>query len=483
LKIVETLRQRQEKRASLLPIHHDELKVNFSNIEKPSYNSKLSTPNTSFPKFSRTSSASSGKKLFPTKQFNANFLAFNYSKHLPRPSRNMRTILTSEILEESFKNNNKFSPKSPISRKKANSSHLNQFLNDTSDKNIDINEKHLKNDLIWNKSLEGEFQKAKIHSKTVFFDEIKHHNWDFVAVRNMVQKLFTEEKKNLQRMEKMKRYGEGDFLTAEELKFLADSSELLNACVDKKYLQNACNIIDENNLHFIELNLAEKIIRKYEEMKAIVMETRLQYFQQKNRNVTNKIQEFTQKKNKEIIRQILTEKGKRYKKMMGTIWQLIEVKNEAKKDKEDEEIVEEMILKNFNAKFKKNFSIADLLRKKEAKKQKQKMIKEIVKKPQYQNLISEEKNPLVIKHKFHPSSKLHKIEADEKKSKGVEYLHHIDNVEQEYKISIKCPETIRVPRNFARFYSGGPKVNQSDCLYVKKSYFFQFLLFWKFYCF
>jgi len=133
-----------------------------------------------------------------------------------------------------------------------------------------------------------------------------------------------------------------------------------------------------------------------------------------------------------------------------------------------------MILKNFNAKFKKNFSIADLLRKKEAKKQKQKMIKEIVKKPQYQNLISEEKNPLVIKHKFHPSSKLHKIEADEKKSKGVEYLHHIDNVEQEYKISIKCPETIRVPRNFARFYSGGPKVNQSDCLYVKKSYFFQF---------
>ena len=470
---------RQEKRCSLQPIHHDELKVNFTNVSKPNYLSKFSTPNTSFPKNnSRASSASIRKK--PYKQFNANFLAFNYSKnHEHRPSRNMSIVITSEILEESFRSNNKVAmfgtestnklfPTSPVNKRRANSTHLNEYLQENADKNIEISEKHLKSALVWGPSLEKEFQKGKEHAKSVFFDENKRNNWDFIAVRNLAQKLFTEEKKNLQRMEKMKRYGEGDYLTAEELKFLADSSELLNACVDKRYLQNACNIIDENNLHFIELNLAEKIIRKYEEMKNIVMDARLEYFQHRNHSTKGKIQEFSLRKDKEMLNRVMSEKGKRYKKMIGTIWEMIEVKNEEKQEKEDDEIIEEMILKNFNAKFKKNFSIADLLRKKEAKKQKEKMSKEVVRKPQYQNLISELNNPLVVKHKFHPSSKLHKIEPDDKKTK--EYMHHLDNIEQEYKISIKCPGTIRVPRNFAKYYSGGPKVNQSNCLYVIDSF-------------
>ena len=64
----------------------------------------------------------------------------------------------------------------------------------------------------------------------------------------------------------MTRYAEGDWLTAEEIKFLADTSELLNSCVDRRYLQNAVNIIDEDNFHYMELNLAEQIIRKYDDL-------------------------------------------------------------------------------------------------------------------------------------------------------------------------------------------------------------------------
>ena len=241
---------------------------------------------------------------------------------------------------------------------------------------------------------------------------------------------------------------------------------MLNACVDKKYLQTAVNIIDEGNLHYIELNLAEKIIRKYDEMKDIITKARFSYFSKRNTYITANIQAFNDRKVKQMRHGEMCEKGKRYKKMMGTICQLIDVKNQMKQEKEDDEIIEEMILKNFNAKFKKTLSIADLLRKKEAKNVKEKMKKQVIKKPKYQNLIMESNNPLVIKHKFHPASKLHKLDPEEKLGKGINYFHHLDNIEQEYKISIKCPGTIRVPRNFAKFYSGGPKVNQSEPLYV-----------------
>lgn len=457
-------------------IHHDELKVNFSNVVKPTYvSSRFSTPNTSLLRPS-----SSSRKLLANnaKQFNANFMAFNYSSQLQKHnSRNMSTILTSEILEDSLKNKENSRNSGGMSpRRRVFSSHagLNQYLQETADKPIEINEKFLKGVLIWDPELENEFKNAKNQGKKVFFDEVKRNNWDFLAIRNLAQKLFTEEKKHTQRQEKIKKYGEGGYLTAEELKFLADTSELLNACVDKKYLQSAVNIIDENNLHFIELNLAEKIIRKYEEMKEIVTQARLQYFQEKNLYIKEKIDNFSNKKEKENRRLCLSEKGKRYKKMIGTIWQLIEVKNHEKQEKEDEEIIEEMILKNFSAKFKKNLSIADLLRRKEAKKNREKLEKDVIKKPHYQNLISELNNPLVIKHKYHPASKLHKLDPDEKLSKPPKYFHNLDNIEQEYRISIKCPGTIRVPNNFAKFYSGGPTINQSFHLYV----FFYFLYYY-----
>ena len=34
----------------------------------------------------------------------------------------------------------------------------------------------------------------------------------------------------------MNKYDEGEFLTAQELQFLANTSDLLNACLDKEFL-------------------------------------------------------------------------------------------------------------------------------------------------------------------------------------------------------------------------------------------------------
>ncbi len=50
----------------------------------------------------------------------------------------------------------------------------------------------------------------------------------------MMQHLFKDQKKHMERESLYQKYAEGGPLTAEEIKFLADSSELLNACVDKK---------------------------------------------------------------------------------------------------------------------------------------------------------------------------------------------------------------------------------------------------------
>jgi len=42
------------------------------------------------------------------------------------------------------------------------------------------------------------------------------------------------------------RYADGEWLTAEELKLLADTSELLNSCIDRKFMQSAVDIIDKD---------------------------------------------------------------------------------------------------------------------------------------------------------------------------------------------------------------------------------------------
>ena len=38
---------------------------------------------------------------------------------------------------------------------------------------------------------------------------------------------------------------EGEVLSAEEMKYLANTSVLLNSCIDKRFYQAATNILDE----------------------------------------------------------------------------------------------------------------------------------------------------------------------------------------------------------------------------------------------
>lgn len=50
------------------------------------------------------------------------------------------------------------------------------------------------------------------------------------------------------------------------MKFLANTSELLNSCIDKKFMQNAVNVIDPDILVQLELGLAEDILKKFNDI-------------------------------------------------------------------------------------------------------------------------------------------------------------------------------------------------------------------------
>lgn len=50
------------------------------------------------------------------------------------------------------------------------------------------------------------------------------------------------------------RYADGEWLTAEELKLLANTSDLLNSCIDRKFMQSAVDAIDREvieNVHYL----------------------------------------------------------------------------------------------------------------------------------------------------------------------------------------------------------------------------------------
>lgn len=87
----------------------------------------------------------------------------------------------------------------------------------------------------WDASFEANFKNYIQQSRQLFHNELKTANFDEIGVMYMMQNLFKDQKKHKEREILYKKYAEGGPLTAEEVKFLADSSELLNACVDKTF--------------------------------------------------------------------------------------------------------------------------------------------------------------------------------------------------------------------------------------------------------
>lgn len=84
------------------------------------------------------------------------------------------------------------------------------------------------------------------------------------------------------REELLKSYADGDQLSSEELKFLTNTSYLINKNIDKKFIQRAINYLDKEVIQEIELNIAEQILQQYYESHELVKMQRFTWM--KNRN-------------------------------------------------------------------------------------------------------------------------------------------------------------------------------------------------------
>ena len=69
---------------------------------------------------------------------------------------------------------------------------------------------------------------------------------------------------------------------------MANTSQLLQSCVDKKYVQNIVNKTDNDCFEMLELILAEQIINNFEEMKRIIRNKRMDFLKSKIYNYHKK---------------------------------------------------------------------------------------------------------------------------------------------------------------------------------------------------
>ena len=80
--------------------------------------------------------------------------------------------------------------------------------------------------LEWDEEFEKKFKTYINKGKKIFFNEMKNSNFNEIGVMYMMQELLKEERINNEIEFYSKKYADGEYLTAEELKFLSDTSEL-----------------------------------------------------------------------------------------------------------------------------------------------------------------------------------------------------------------------------------------------------------------
>jgi len=110
-----------------------------------------------------------------------------------------------------------------------------------------------KQEVTWNEDQEKEFQFCKAIGKTIYNNYKKTANFTDLALSPWILSYNLKEKNKIQRKYYLDKYAEGEQLTAKQMKFLAETSSLLNSYVDKHYLQECVNAIDNEDKQRVNL--------------------------------------------------------------------------------------------------------------------------------------------------------------------------------------------------------------------------------------
>ena len=287
------LKQRQVRRISMEKISSTDLKLTLNNVNQPITREMLKTTIIGPDIMTSRRTVSSPKAPKTLMQSPQATISFNLK--LKRGQTLMNLAQKSMFCE--WKQNK--DPDNDNEDKKLN----NFLLEEVEKKNVrDIKAKDLF-EFTWDENLEQIFKFSKKTAKNLFIHEKNNGKWNKLAFNSIVQKIFTEEKKNKERSELLKIYSEGGHLSSDEFRFLSDTSDLLNSCIDKKFFQKAVNIIDPNLLNFMELNLAEQIIKQHKAMEEIVALARNEFYKSKNELTLSKIAVHDVKNQKEYFKE------------------------------------------------------------------------------------------------------------------------------------------------------------------------------------
>jgi len=103
----------------------------------------------------------------------------------------------------------------------------------------------------WTQLREMIFSSHRADAKSRLFKQVKSSNWNDLGFSPLIQAYITNEKSKSERDTILKRYIDGDLLTAEEHKYIATTSTALNSHVDKKYLQKVVNNLDSDTINAV----------------------------------------------------------------------------------------------------------------------------------------------------------------------------------------------------------------------------------------
>ncbi|KAL4432737.1 hypothetical protein ABPG74_011558 [Tetrahymena malaccensis] len=208
---------------------------------------------------------------------------------------------------------------------------LNKLINKSNehDKWIQEIEQTIK-DMEWNEDLEEQYQENIRQQKKQQTHLKKLTNGQSVGFSNNIYNKMKEEQLQKNREVLLSMYQEGDHLNVAQLHFLANTSRLLNKCVDKIYEQEKVNTLSEHILSNMELKIAEDIIYQYQKIKKGLSIIRSEYLQHKAKQDHVKFQIQKDQEQKKIISEL---NEQYHKKMLKIFKSYLSLKKKNDQDK------------------------------------------------------------------------------------------------------------------------------------------------------
>ncbi|KAL4433519.1 hypothetical protein ABPG74_002916 [Tetrahymena malaccensis] len=318
----------------------------------------------------------------------------------------------------------------------------------------------------WSEELEKEFLNNKKLAKIIYSEDISVSNWNQQGYLPLVQEYNLSNKKKMEREQLITNYQNGVWLTEKELKFIADTSSLLNKCIDQSYVQKIVNHISKSDVSRLELSLAENIITNYQNMQNLIREQRLKFLKERQAKLLEKREQNRQKQLMKEQREKELKIQRRYVKMFKTIGdRLLSNKVQYTFDVLQKNFFCRLFfdnMKNVLNRYRKRKEILAFQTEDGIKKMK--LQNQLANQKDFVKRLAKAENVKKVcgkQHELHPPSKIsYFAPSDEPVDPKREELMNF--MSDRFKLSTRSKQEVRIKENFSKYYSGGPQKSELE---------------------